>query len=384
MKKRWMILTIILLILSSFSVSSIILDDLYPVCPNFEGMCLTTCEGLDEEVCEDSYRYLESCIQCSWTGQECVSGGSCDCTEICDDGLDNDCDQLVDCEDPDCEENPDCVVLDFGDAPDSTNNWNNAQMTAYPIYGPAGVVANFPSVWVAGSPPFGPCHYNYFARLGTEISGETDADMGPDQDTTNNILPATDVPDQDSISLPFQMDDGLKHVPIDPTHSTLYLYHCQQNVIPVEVTIQQPPEWTYYLNIWIDYNRDGDWGTPSAADTVSCPTHGVSEWVVQNFAVSGSGIVYPSFNGYVPQGDNKDAWIRVQLSEVQVTIPDGSASGGCFEDGETEDYYVEILSEGDNGCEGPDCPAVAPEFTTIGLVIVILTAVAVFLYMKHN
>ena len=90
--------------------------------------------------------------------------------------------------------------------------------------------------------------------------------------------------------LTFGMDDGLKHVPITTTQSTLVLQHCSATSIPVEVTISGGPftaDWNAYLNIWIDYNRDGDWGTPSTADTVTCTTPGdTSEWVVQNFVAA--------------------------------------------------------------------------------------------------
>jgi len=194
MKKRWMLITIFLLI-CSISVSAVIFNDVHPVCPNFELTCQNSCTGLNEDQCPDSYMITNSsCYRCEWIRGECVQYEMCYCDEICNDGVDNDCDQLIDCKDPSCEESQYC--LEFGDAPDSTNTWNNAQMTAY-----TSVLANFPTVWLAGSPPYGPCHYNFYARLGTEISGEQEADTGYDQDGINNIIPPSDTPDQDSISL---------------------------------------------------------------------------------------------------------------------------------------------------------------------------------------
>ena len=233
---------------------------------------------------------------------------------------------------------PDCELYDLGDAPDSTNTFSN-QMTAY------GLPANYPTVHVAGSPPYGPCHNNFFAVLGTQITFEYEADSGADQDGVNNIIPPSDISDQDSISTAFGMDDSLKHVPIDLVNNDLLLPHCQMTSIPVEVTITQPPEWTYYMNIWIDYNGDGDWGIPPAADTVTCSSPGdTSEWVVQNFPVFGFGtfVVTPQFMGYNPN-PGQDAWMRVQLTEVLVMYEDGSGPQTCYEDGETEDYDVRIV-----------------------------------------
>ena len=49
---------------------------------------------------------------------ECVPGGDCNdgdasvnprAMEVCDDGIDNDCDELVDCDDTDCEEDEVCA-----------------------------------------------------------------------------------------------------------------------------------------------------------------------------------------------------------------------------------------------------------------------------------
>jgi Cys-rich repeat protein len=439
MKKSLMIFISVLVILS---VS--VFANSFPECPQL-GLGCIDCDGLDEELieefCDDSFwnsngayytcYYNESAgtcdnlmspnLQCSYPVTE--NGGTfCSTHNCCKDGNDNDCDGLVDCDDPDCYENSAC--REFGDAPDSTNSWNNAQMTAYPPFGPAGIAANYPTVLLAGSPPYGPCHYNYYVVLGQEISFEYEADTGYDQDSVNNIIPFSDWPDNDSVSLQFQMDDGLKHVPVNISTNYLCFAHCQQTSIPVEVTFTggaQGP-WNASLNIWIDYNRDGNWN-----DTVSCPPTGlgVSEWVVQNFHIPypanliGSAgtqtlIVNPAFIGYEPADDN---WIRVQITpnDVDYDFYDGSGPGYCYEDGETEDYYVVCASTTTTvptttttapsttttapvPCQtDDDCPpgqfcdngicttGDIPEFTTIGIVVVILAALAFyFVFFKSK
>ena len=62
---------------------------------------------------------------------------------------------------------------DLGDAPDSTNSYSTP-MTAYPIYGPPGVAARFPTVYKLGSPPYGPRHLHSTSRywLGAKVSYE--------------------------------------------------------------------------------------------------------------------------------------------------------------------------------------------------------------------
>ena len=61
-------------------------------------------------------------------------------------------------------------------------------MTAYTA---APVPALFPTVYQAGSPPYGPIHWRPYgvAWLGPAYTKENEADVGPDQDPANNIRP---------------------------------------------------------------------------------------------------------------------------------------------------------------------------------------------------
>ncbi|MFC1723728.1 right-handed parallel beta-helix repeat-containing protein, partial [Nanoarchaeota archaeon] len=247
--------------------------------------------------------------------------------------------------------------LDLGDAPDSTNQYYygggpSPWMLAY-----TGVNGMFPTTHLTGPvPPYGPCHTNFFARLGTEISLENESDqIIPDQDAEANINVISSIPDRDSVLQPFGMDDGLKYVPLNTTNRQFPMEHCAPTTIPVEITVSGGPytsDWTAYLNMWIDYNTDGDWGNLSVGDAVECHTAAdTPEWVVKNMAVAnlvdgGSGlgtfVVNVTFNGYVP--DELEAWMRVQVTEVQVGsgYADGSGPLTCYEDGETEDYFIEF------------------------------------------
>jgi hypothetical protein len=227
---------------------------------------------------------------------------------------------------------------DLGDAPDSTNS-SGTTMAAYPKGGPAGVPAKYPTVYGAGSPPYGPIHWQpkAVAYLGDGVSLENEADIGPDEDGTNNIVPLNDSPDLD------KADDGVQ-VP-------LVLPYCQQTsfdyrvtVVPL-ATIEPPP---LYVNVWLDWNRDGDWN-----DVLQCPDGTmVPEWAVQNqllqFVTSGTyNVTTPAFTCWQPQAvpAEERIWMRITLSEQQwgmVTSAaraggDGPAAG--YEFGETEDYY---------------------------------------------
>ncbi len=232
---------------------------------------------------------------------------------------------------------------DLGDAPASLNNAVPAvPMTAYPPGGPAGVIANFPTALVFPGPlaPVGPIHMSptNVAFLGNNVTFESNADIGSDQDLVNNIVPATDQPDQDGA------DDGVLF--------PLTLPHCWNTVLNYTVTFNAlpPPGTNLYVNVWFDWNRDGDWN-----DVLPCPDGSQSpEWAVPNQIVPAPPGPYPMtvtlptlpFRSWHPLLTNQPIWMRITLSEQMWPPPGGGIPSGGegpvngYALGETEDYYI--------------------------------------------
>ncbi|MBN1818812.1 MAG: hypothetical protein JW828_15730 [Sedimentisphaerales bacterium] len=228
---------------------------------------------------------------------------------------------------------------DLGDAPDTSNSWGISPMTAYPPGGPMQVLANFPTVYQVGSPPHGPIHWRPrdLAWLGPQVSLEMEADIGPDQDGVNNIIPPQDQPDLD------QFDDGV----VFPLH----LQWFQQNTFQYIVTVNNPILRSMYVNVWFDWNMDGDW------DDTLVPPNGqvIPEWAVQNDQVSipGPGVftfTTSPFWAFWPLGPidwpTDHIWMRITLSEQQWQPVAGAVGfGGAgpalgYRYGETEDYII--------------------------------------------
>jgi len=231
-----------------------------------------------------------------------------------------------------CEEQPE---HDLGDAPDSSNS-SGVAMTAYPPGGPPGVQANYPTVFAAGSPPYGPIHWQprAVAFLGNAVTLENEADIGPDQDPTNNIIPPMDTPDRDGA------DDGLLLPLVFP--------HCFPAQFNYVVTVVGPMPAPLYMNAWCDWNRDGDWD-----DIMPCPHGPADEWAVQNqvlmLPVGTQVVTTPPFLPWHPvgaPGDRLPLWVRITLSEQPwqqgAGIPGWGGSGPAagYQFGETEDYFV--------------------------------------------
>jgi hypothetical protein len=229
---------------------------------------------------------------------------------------------------------------DLGDAPDSTNNYRVA-MTAYPKGGPMGIQADYPTVFNDGSGvgPYGPIHMNPLAvaHLGKKVTVETEADIGTDQDVVNNITPLTNTPDLDGF------DDGV----IFPVG----MPHCRWNTFDYIVKVINPGT-DLWVNVWCDWNRDGDWNDDSNTDpALSCTAGFVSEWAVQNqylFNLSAGlhQLTTKPFLSWHPQYGTQQIWMRITLSEQPWTGGSGTKKpiGGSgpqsgYEYGETEDYY---------------------------------------------
>jgi len=224
---------------------------------------------------------------------------------------------------------------DLGDAPDSSNSLG-LPMTVYPGGLPPLLPAAYPTVYQLGSPPFGPIHFNPAngVFLGGAVTFENEADVGVDADGVNNILPATDTPDQDG------QDDGVQF--------PLVLPHCRSTRFTYWLWPVAPPPAPVYVNVWFDWNRDGDWN-----DLLNCPDGTVvPEWAVQNqmlaLAPMPSPIPQqtPAFMCWHPAGGVQPLWMRITLAEQVWPGPlgfggaggDGPSTG--YQLGETEDYIV--------------------------------------------
>ncbi len=240
------------------------------------------------------------------------------------------------------------VAVDLGDAPDSTNN-AGVPMTAYP----AAVQANFPTVYNDGTGvgPYGPIHFNpeAVANLGPMITQEIEADIGPDQDGVNNITPQADAADQDGA------DDGV----VFPVTMT----HCKWSTLNYTVNVAAPCT-GLWVNVWCDWNRDGDWDDDANSDPMlTCPKGGVPEWAVQNqylfnLTPGVKHVTTPAFLCWHPAGTPEPMWMRITLSERPwaggsapgTTGNAGSGPAEGYTIGETEDYYFVPETEPEPGC----------------------------------
>jgi len=223
------------------------------------------------------------------------------------------------------------VTADLGDAPDSTNH-PNKPMTAY-----ATVSAKFPTVFdPATGTPQGPKHLapKKLAWLGKDVSFENEADLPPDADGLTNIDPAAGAADRD------QFDDGVA-LPIA-------IPLCGQTQFQYVVTSTAAAK--LYVNVWFDFNRDGDWDDPMQ----KCPlgpavTGSFTEWAVQNelITVPGPGtyaFTTPPFGAANPT-KGSDMWMRITLTDQPIAPAqgaDGSGPASGYPFGETEDYLLRL------------------------------------------
>ncbi|MFQ5341266.1 MAG: GEVED domain-containing protein [Anaerolineae bacterium] len=261
-----------------------------------------------------------------------------------------------------------CHMADLGDAPDSSNHYSTSDfgfrisdlesaaqstirnpqsairngMTAYP-----GVPAQFPTVFdpATGTPP-GPLHRRLHREtwLGLRVSGESDADLLPDEDGVTNIDPLNDSANHD------RYDDGL----ILPAASPFP--NCEPTEIKVVVTVAPDPTGATvpirerFINAWFDWNRDGDWedafdcGNSSSGDRI-----GALEWAVRDYEVRlGPGVHVIELPAFLPYNltPGEDLWARVTLSDDEAPenpdshLADGRGPEDGYRDGETEDYLI--------------------------------------------
>jgi len=218
---------------------------------------------------------------------------------------------------------------DLGDAPARVNHAGQP-MTAYPIGGPPGVSAQFPTVYDPALAALGPIHWlpRGGARLGERVTRERNADLGPDEDGVLNLAPTDDAPDRDAA------DDGLQ-LPVQ-------LPHCTQASFKFTVTFPAGGPQAYFLNAWFDWDRNGRWSGPSF-ECLQGPSP--LEWAVRNMVIvrpAGAGAYLFTSPVFMPWNTDPDSplWLRLTLSDRPATQEDGSGPLAGYEYGETEDYYL--------------------------------------------
>jgi hypothetical protein len=222
--------------------------------------------------------------------------------------------------------------FDLGDAPDSSNNYSVTMLTY-----PTSKIAHFPTVFDdgTGTGPYGPIHLNPtdMAFLGNRVSREGEADIGPDQDAVNNITPLLQQNNQDGA------DDGVVF-PINMPNGQWATFQYTVNVVT--------PNTDMYVNVWCDWNRDGDWNDDSTTNPTMISTKGnIDEWAVQNQLLFNlpnglHELTTPAFLCWHPESGPENIWMRITLSEQP--WKGGSGAGGSgpqegYDFGETEDYY---------------------------------------------
>ncbi len=251
------------------------------------------------------------------------------------------------------------VAPDLGDAPDSTNH-HNIPNWAYP-----GIPGRFPTVWAITptmpltAPASGPIHFNKDVFwLGDMVTGEEEADIGPDQDGINNILRNGVIADP-LLADNDRGDDGWLNRNSAGDLSSAVLPDCRQTTLRVRVSRSPTAPLTLnrlYLNVWFDGNRDGDWEDQEPCGQLTVQRH---EWIVHNFVVippttTTSFVISAPTALVMNKFPERPAWMRFTLSEQPAVAPPPHAPGnpGGLPDGrgpsypqgfllgETEDYLV--------------------------------------------
>ncbi|MBN1377518.1 hypothetical protein JW949_04285 [Candidatus Woesearchaeota archaeon] len=170
-----------------------------PTCDLDSGNCQFSC---NDNYLECNYNYDDGCEERCYSGTECNNKDGYTCvkpnsgdwkwttsvpsTETnCDDGADNDCDGLYDCDDPDCDGISPCVSCEYYNECDTTDGCGGTRPNA-------------------GGPPWNECDLTSDRRCGTETENDfcsyygNCCSDGIDNDCDN--LYDCDDPDCDGIS----------------------------------------------------------------------------------------------------------------------------------------------------------------------------------------
>ena len=222
---------------------------------------------------------------------------------------------------------------DYGDAPEGT--------LAYPTEGIAGA---FPTCYASG-----PAGYVYHAPVGSMRFGAAVSAFDAESDGAgcDGGMPdgdeCFDDPDAGLIApVPCTIRDGAvvacTEEPPVPLGAACQLAQWGVN-LDIRVVSEGP---TAFVNVLVDWNRDGSWGGASA-----CPGRGEApEQILANFEISGpadgplSELLDASNRSFLVGPAGGPVWARFTISPTPVEEP--WTGEGSFADGETEDYLLTV------------------------------------------
>lgn len=259
------------------------------------------------------------------------------------------------------------LCRDLGDAPDSNNSLGNP-MSIHP-FGLIAQPAFYPTEFT-GAAGTGPIHLNAGSNVNpsgvpftaidsalgldvnaagalvSRVSNERNAFLLPDQDIRKrNVIPAPNPANGRSNR------DGYDNAFVSPAGAPLALKFaaCQPTVMQYAQYVHGP--WamngfytgTRYINVWADFNRDGDWADNGiGAACPDFPNASVNEWFVRNMPAPNASGVFVLPPQLMPNNfSTRPFWLRISISETPApanSVGNGPAAGYTF--GETEDHLL--------------------------------------------
>jgi hypothetical protein len=228
--------------------------------------------------------------------------------------------------------------LDFGDAPEGG--------IAYPS--PLGVIGSFPTCITVG-PSNWIQHGLSWAYFGPSSDFEADGNAG----TCPGCFPPYD---QDEC---FQDGDAGLIMPTAYTIQSGAIAPCVSTVPPtplgpvctqavwgvnvdIDITNNMPVDG--FVNVLMDWDQDGKWGGSSSCATGAAPEHVLPDFPVpMGYSGPLSALGPPPF---MIGPNSGHVWSRFSVTEQPVTVVGTDWDGsGIFEDGETEDYLIEVIDK---------------------------------------
>ena len=235
---------------------------------------------------------------------------------------------------------------DFGDAPEGA--------LAYPSLGIDGLfptcVGVGPASWIE--------HASKWLWFGPNVDLESEGNAGTcGLFNPNNYDQDEDYDDGDAglvVPRPFTISGNLGSERVWALTSTIDWelgQACQKAIwtrnIDIEVHNQRPDGRDGYVNILVDWNRDGIWQGNAKCGDVNVPEHALVNFPVPH-----------GFNGLLSELDPPDlkvanlpdlsfVWTRFTITERPIEAPGGKDpwwwnGDGVFDDGETEDYLLQV------------------------------------------